>query len=611
MRREVALTLLAGMALGCSRTTLYVRGDGHPPADRLALGGEVCTTDATEASFPVRVVFLVDTANGPLFSEFDPSNSRVEALSSAVSQHTVSGDFAFSIVSFGARPRVHTATDAGGFTQGASELQAALGALTQPEACLAGVCRDYGDGLDLARSVIEGDIAQLDAGDRVRTQYAVVLLAGGAPLPLTDPWDETIADFADSVVRLRERVEDAGALSFRMHTVQLGADNVGVDDRTASMLQQAAFVGGGRYEQFLTPDAISFDRFGLLKLTELLEGKSLLVSNRAAVAAVGDTVRDRDMDGLSDEAERNLGTDPDLPDTDRDGFTDLVELLVSTPPREFTDPPSFCVDLGAPPWGDADEDGLNDCEERLTGTEVTLPDTDGDGVPDRIEVVARTNYLEPDLLEDVDWDGANNGLELLQHTDPISSDATAHLGSAYRYDVEDLGVKTTPRLGTPYRITGVSTVSGGGELAAGVGTLSYTPEPPSLQWQAPLDEAPGPVVDVSEGGRFELASGVDGRHLRVDVDATLLAFEARSEQLLVELSERNCWAWTVRNVALAPGDNTVEVWFAEAPRGRPELAGTFRRALIDVTYDEASGRVPSDPLLTVLDEEFLPVGGPR
>lgn len=66
---------------------------------------------------------------------------------------------------------------------------------------------------------------------------------------------------------------------------------------------------------------------------------------------------DRDGDGLTDEEEGNLGTDPDNPDSDGDGLSDGDE-----------------VDLGTDPLD---------------------PDSDGDGIPDGDEVAIGTDPLDP------------------------------------------------------------------------------------------------------------------------------------------------------------------------------------------------------------------------
>ncbi|MDP6659052.1 MAG: cupredoxin domain-containing protein [Candidatus Poseidoniia archaeon] len=79
---------------------------------------------------------------------------------------------------------------------------------------------------------------------------------------------------------------------------------------------------------------------------------------------------DTDGDGLSDEEEGELGTDPNDPDTDGDGVNDYDEVLWEIDPLN----------------PDTDGDGLNDTEGSVYGTEPALYDTDGDGFGDGEEV---------------------------------------------------------------------------------------------------------------------------------------------------------------------------------------------------------------------------------
>ncbi len=91
---------------------------------------------------------------------------------------------------------------------------------------------------------------------------------------------------------------------------------------------------------------------------------------------------DSDGDGLSDEHERRIGTDPFNPDTDGDGLTDGEEVLT----------------YGTDPLNpDSDFDGLSDGDEvKIYGTDPLNPDTDGGGVYDGHEVlIDKTNPLDP------------------------------------------------------------------------------------------------------------------------------------------------------------------------------------------------------------------------
>jgi len=97
----------------------------------------------------------------------------------------------------------------------------------------------------------------------------------------------------------------------------------------------------------------------------------------APFAGAQDVTLDADADGLIDEEELELGTDPNSPDTDGDRLSDGFEV------REFgTDP------LRA----DSDEDGLGDGDElEVYRTDPLAADTDDDGYDDATEVDAGTD----------------------------------------------------------------------------------------------------------------------------------------------------------------------------------------------------------------------------
>lgn len=102
---------------------------------------------------------------------------------------------------------------------------------------------------------------------------------------------------------------------------------------------------------------------------------------------VGDGVceeieRDSDSDGLMDQEEQALETDPSNPDTDFDGLEDGVEVHET---------------LSDPLDADTDDDGLGDGEEVLDwATDPLTPDTDGGGIPDGMEIASGTDPTNPD-----------------------------------------------------------------------------------------------------------------------------------------------------------------------------------------------------------------------
>jgi len=93
---------------------------------------------------------------------------------------------------------------------------------------------------------------------------------------------------------------------------------------------------------------------------------------------------DTDLDGLLDNEEDIIGTDPDNPDTDGDGVQDGQEVNTDN-----TDPLDDCDSVGGTPLdtSDCDNDGLTTEEENELGTNPNQADTDGDGLTDGEEVL--------------------------------------------------------------------------------------------------------------------------------------------------------------------------------------------------------------------------------
>ena len=108
---------------------------------------------------------------------------------------------------------------------------------------------------------------------------------------------------------------------------------------------------------------------------------------------------DSDGDGLDNDCECILDTEPGNSDTDGDGL-----------PDGFEDANKNCkVDPGEtlPKEADTDSDGVSDGEELAGGTDPLNLDTDGDGILDGVEYMT---CLDPKLA-DTDGDGIEDGLE--------------------------------------------------------------------------------------------------------------------------------------------------------------------------------------------------------
>lgn len=134
-----------------------------------------------------------------------------------------------------------------------------------------------------------------------------------------------------------------------------------------------------------------------------------------AIDCVGSTFTDTDRDGLTDEIETMLGTDPTLVDSDGDSLGDGEEVLL-----RGTDPLKTKTD----------GDDVSDGNEVANGTDPNNFDTDGDELDDNVDPnpwradgdgdgVLDIDDPSP-LLRDADGGGASDGAELLAGTNPFS-----------------------------------------------------------------------------------------------------------------------------------------------------------------------------------------------
>jgi hypothetical protein len=104
---------------------------------------------------------------------------------------------------------------------------------------------------------------------------------------------------------------------------------------------------------------------------------------------------DDDNDGLTDDQEKQLGTNPLNVDTDFDGVSDGDEVKAETDPKNpNSKPPATDFDgdgIANDQDPDDDNDGISDVDEVKNGTNPLDVDSDNDGVKDGDEVKAGTN----------------------------------------------------------------------------------------------------------------------------------------------------------------------------------------------------------------------------
>jgi len=181
---------------------------------------------------------------------------------------------------------------------------------------------------------------------------------------------------------VRVRVTDAGGLTFeRALTITVTDVN---EDRDGDGVKDNEEIADG---------------------TDPLDACSFKLSSQNATPTDAWKAADCDNDGLSNQREKDLGTDPLKADTDGDGVPDGVEVTDGTDP------------LDASKYKDTDGDGVPDVVELAQGTSPTNPkeykDTDGDGVPDYIELRDGTNPNSATSFKDTDGGGVPDYVETI------------------------------------------------------------------------------------------------------------------------------------------------------------------------------------------------------
>ncbi len=157
---------------------------------------------------------------------------------------------------------------------------------------------------------------------------------------------------------------------------------------------------------------------------------------------------DNDADGLTNDEEAKLGTDPLRADTDGDGISDGDEvkkyhtnpLSADTDKDRITDYDEIFVYNTDPLKADMDGDGLKDGDEiYIYRTDPKNPDTDGDGLSDGDEVI---KYATNPTKTDSDHDGLDDYAEVFTyHTSPTEYDTD---GDGLSDGSEVLTYKTNP-----------------------------------------------------------------------------------------------------------------------------------------------------------------------
>jgi hypothetical protein len=642
----VPLVVWWATSAACTNAQLYAQGYQPDVGSLTGVEGDLCTDDPASVAFPLKIVVVVDGGLGMVLDD------RIAALKALVAQYNGS-NVLFDFILMGQTAQSLTQ----GFTSDATLI---ANAITSIGANLSPL-RDYEAAILEATTDIENDAQGTSPGVRSRTHYALDFVAQGPPAPsLTDLWcgsnqlmpmtpkcttqfdanfcanqvpapaDCELQVYTTLITELTGFLQKNGALDFIGHFYELGND-----PRAETVLSGMTLAAKG---------AFAVKPYGMLNLldTPLINPNSqfqlreFVVWNANAILRNGIPQPDSDGDGLTDDEENAIGTDPIVADTDGDGVGDKIEYSLEYPGSQFDPlvPGTFtqCSAIKAP-FPDSDGDGLNDCEEAVEGTEAFLQDTDRDGLPDSLEVLRGVFPLVDDRLYDTDGDGMRNGLELEQGTDPNTNDSAAAVVYAYSHSVVEDGIDAggvivllTPSPAFPFPGVGIETITG---TTGGTAQLAVDPGPPLTLALSDVGSTQlGSPVDVSAGGTFTLLTP-SNIEMTVLVNATVL-FEAApaAEQVPIVLTPglRSCFHINVQNIKLVatlatvsadagfdagpdagqpgPGWNLINVYMGEALNGGMTTPTVYRVDSLPFQFIPPNQKIPSGPFVTLQQNDL-------
>lgn len=403
------------------------------------IGIDVCTTKSDTIHSNLKFMFIVDRS-GSNFLRYDSNNlpnpgtdpvgtRRFDAILQFVSQFQADPFVYWSMVNFsrqvlGAPNFQKFTNDKAAFTTFVADQK------TRTQEIDDGAT-NYQAALNQAVQMIRDDIT--DAKTRtpiVTSNYVLFFISDGEPL--VGGSLQNAENIINSVRTLTafERDEKKYVDGVQFNTAYYYAAPAVANAR--ALLNDMSVAGNGDFLEFADGETIDFSRFAVPIRISKFDVKELWITNINTVWHDNILKIDTDADGIADDVERLLGSDPAKADSDGNGVGDGVEYRISggVSPCKMPD----CATVGADPYttcrsvelpagsptkyADSDRDYLNDCEEKLLDTDRDDPDTNHDYIPEdfafkngiKMNETSNAGYLDPD------YDGVSDYQELKYNT---------------------------------------------------------------------------------------------------------------------------------------------------------------------------------------------------
>jgi hypothetical protein len=267
--------------------------------------------------------------------------------------------------------------------------------------------------------------------------------------------------------------------------------------KSEHLLRSMAEWGSGVFRNFSSGQQIDFLSFNYSSVARPFGMTNFIVSNLNTQPVFNKIVADSDGDGVNDNDEfaANLNMKATASDSDGDGYNDKMEYdrrAGGFDPGDPLKPETACP---AKARKDDDGDGLNDCEEKMLGTDPKIVDSDRDRIPDGIEFLWDTDPLSVDDKVDIDFDGKLSGEEIRIHANPKVADPKIHANFRYIYDVREQPERPDKRKCYKFTVRRIRLVTT--ELQGASGSRGYN--------NILLTFGEGPADDPRDFGKYQAA----------------------------------------------------------------------------------------------------------
>ena len=426
------MLLLTGFAISvaafnnCSKAQLSLLQD--PNMSRSA--ANFCTVPSTQLQGALKYILIIDRSgsNNELPDVSDPNGDRrFPPMIQFVNQNANDPNIFWSMINLGDSGDIKQK-----FDNNKGNFITTLTNQYSNTASIDNQWTNYIGALQQAQQMISDDIKAAQtkatqAGQTTSSTYVIFFVTDGVPVVNGTLQSET--DIINTIGGLEslaaQNTDLVTGISVNTALYYSGA-SLHPDQTTApALLKDMANAGHGSYLSFSDGQVINYNQFAVPVRNLQYENRQVWVENTNIVWENGTLKRDSDGDGLSDELELKLGSNPNKYDSDGNGVSDGVEYALNGKPCQdskcgsgaLSNPYTACLGLRLPSGGfaDIDKDGLNDCEETLLGTSMTKSDTNGDLVPDLFAFRHKLNMTGPSQLQsNPTSDGMSNYQKLLQ-----------------------------------------------------------------------------------------------------------------------------------------------------------------------------------------------------